>query len=310
MQPPLIRKSIGSAAGLMVLYLVLIVCSGLDPIPWGLIFHFVMGWVFYLARVVPLIRVRWELVCSAAVYVIALLVGSHYFLRWVYREMHKPTDDSPTVALIRWRWRWTLGGFLVIVLMFTSGMAAIGVAHQTAWLAMSPEPMFEHRGRERANRIKCAANLNSLGNGLLLYAQDHQGHYPDDLAILLQSEGDYLTPQHCVCPSGTAEALPPGTSSEEMAAKLKLTRYCSYVYLGKGLVQPVDPSRVVAIESRINHQHRGANVLFGDGHVEFMDDATVAALCTQLRLPSEDKPNYWKATTWPATQPATSTTQP
>jgi prepilin-type processing-associated H-X9-DG protein len=45
----------------------------------------------------------------------------------------------------------------------------------------------------------------------------------------------------------------------------------SYVYLGRGLTSStVKPKDVVAYERPIDRTS-GANVLFGDGHVEFVD---------------------------------------
>ena len=35
-----------------------------------------------------------------------------------------------------------------------------------------------NRSREIANRIKCASNERQIGQGMLLYANDHKGHYP------------------------------------------------------------------------------------------------------------------------------------
>src|SRR5882724_7159235 len=142
----------------------------------GIAFTAVFGWVSFLIRVVPQIRIRWGAVGSAAVYVALLLAGAHYFLRWLYREMR--SSAAPPI----WRWRWTVGGLLLIVVMFTSGMAAIGAAHQTAWLVHSPEPLLKPHGREMAYRVICRSNLKQMGQALTLYANDHGGKFPDDIS--------------------------------------------------------------------------------------------------------------------------------
>src|ERR1019366_4560146 len=44
------------------------------------------------------------------------------------------------------------------------------------------------KGGETANRAKCASNLHQIGLGILLYANDNHGQYPDSLATILLNE--------------------------------------------------------------------------------------------------------------------------
>ncbi len=259
-----------------------VICLGVVPemvMGWmGIAATMLFGWVPFLIHAVPQIRVRWSPIGSTAVYIVLLLSGSHYFLRWLYREMRGSAVPS------NWNWRWTVGAFLIIVLMFTSGMAAIGAAHQTAWLVHSPVPLLKQSGgRETANRVKCGSNLRQIALALTMHANEHGGKYPDDFAELF-GDGFDLYPSALVCPSTNDEPAI-GATTQAVIADFATPHHCSYVYLGKGLSQPLSSDRVMALESLVNHQGEGMNVLFGDMHVEWLDKAQADTLLAKLAIP-------------------------
>jgi hypothetical protein len=72
--------------------------------------------------------------------------------------------------------RWTAAILGVVVLMFVAGIAAVGVTHQTAWLATSPEP-FAERGSS-ATRIMAQNQMKELSLGLVNYAENNDGRLP------------------------------------------------------------------------------------------------------------------------------------
>ena len=119
-------------------------------------------------------------------------------------------------------------------------------------------------GRETVNRIKCASNLKQIGNALKMFADEHGGKYPDQLSELIATED--LTPSVFICPSGTAEAST-ATSPTQLASELLEPQHSSYIYI-KQNAGNVD--RAVVVEFIKNHDQDGMNVLFGDGHAEFM----------------------------------------
>lgn len=256
---------------------VLLGCLGIPVAGLDVLVYLIGGWARFLIRVLPKVSVRWGLVGDAAVYIAVLVAGTHCFLRWLYREM-KPAELPASVPRGSWQIRWTLGAFVILFLMFASGMAAIGIAHQTFWLMTSPEPIFESRGREVANRVKCMSNLRQIGYALQLYAKDQGGHYPDDLAALLRED---LPAAGFVCPSSN-DVPAAGKTPEEIAANMKLPRHCSYLYFGKGLAEPIDPNRVIAFDEPTNHQRNGINVLYGDGRVTWLSRAEAEALLQKL----------------------------
>jgi prepilin-type processing-associated H-X9-DG protein len=133
------------------------------------------------------------------------------------------------------------------------------------------------RAREPANRIKCASNLRQIGQAIAIYAQDNGGQYPPSLAVLLAHED--ITAGVMLCPSSNDEASSAtdtaGAVADLAAAETNAAghKHClSYIYTGRGLtVATASATSVVAYEPLGNHEGDGTNVLFGDGHVDWVN---------------------------------------
>ena len=151
------------------------------------------------------------------------------------------------------------------------------------------------RSGSAANRVKCAANLRQIGLAIALYAQDNGGQYPPSLAVLPAHED--ITPAVMVCPASKDEATLT-TDTAAAVAELKSAeadapghKNClSYVYAGRGLnAKTILDTTVLAYEPLDNHNGEGTNVLFGDGHVEFIGKTAwtkIAAAAGVTTLPS------------------------
>jgi hypothetical protein len=244
-----------------------------------------LGWIWFLRRVVPQLTVRWDVVGSTLVYTAVLAVGAHLFLRWLYREWGR-AGASGGAEIPRWKWRWTLGGLTIVLVMFAAGTAAVGIAHQTIWLVCSPEPLYR-RGSIVHNRIYCERHLEHIGRAIQLYAEDNGGRFPDDVASLLDVG---LEPSALICP-GLVDA-PESTAATTQQAKADLSKpgYFSYVYLGKGLAHPLDPRRVIMLEFPENHEGTGINVLYANGDVRWHDREAAEALLATLGFDRIEQP--------------------
>ena len=133
------------------------------------------------------------------------------------------------------------------------------------------------RPRESANRAKCASNLHQIGLAILLYTQENGGQYPPSLAMLPRQE--QITPGVMVCPSSNDEpssaADLAGIFAELEAAENQRARTQALPVLCLYRQQANRCDRItytiVAYEPMNNHQGAGTNVLFGDGHAEWVD---------------------------------------
>ena len=116
----------------------------------------------------------------------------------------------------------------------------------------------------------------------MMYAQDYGGQFPPsfDLALV---HGD-LDAAAFICPaSGHTPAAGPTTRA--VAARLVGDpKHCSYVYTGAGLtLKTATPGHVLAYEHLRNHQRNGMNVLFGDGHVEWVESTAAERVVAELK---------------------------
>src|SRR5687767_1972034 len=125
-----------------------------------------------------------------------------------------------------------------------------------------------NRARETANRVKCGSNLRQIGQAMLLYSNENRGKYPPDFAALIKTQD--ITAEVFICPSGHS-SLPPNIHTmkpDEIAAWVN--QNADYVYLGAGRNNTVGADEILVYEKPNNHGNQGMNMLFGDGHVEWV----------------------------------------
>lgn len=117
----------------------------------------------------------------------------------------------------------------------------------------------------QAPRVKCSSNMRQIGLAMIMYANQHNGKFPDSLHEILETQD--ITPGVFVCPSSNEVRAMGATARAELDDFDRPGR-CSYIYLGKGLTDQCDFGTAVLYEPPSIH-HGGMNVLFADGHVEF-----------------------------------------
>jgi prepilin-type processing-associated H-X9-DG protein len=106
----------------------------------------------------------------------------------------------------------------------------------------------------RIGRVACAMNLRQVGQGLLLYAHDHGGKYPATLAELQKTTD--LEPQYLLCDE----------------------THKPFIFTAANRIEStINPAEVVAYEP-VEYHVEGSNVLFGDGHVEWVYRSQLPAL--------------------------------
>src|ERR1700680_130648 len=124
----------------VLVVLPLLLCCGLldllPPIPFEIAGRLAFGWVPFLNGVLPEMTIDWAGVETAVLSLAGLGIGLHYFCRWLHGQIRAKYPNQASEQ--RWQARWTIGLLAVIILMFIAGIAAVGLTHQTVWLANSP----------------------------------------------------------------------------------------------------------------------------------------------------------------------------
>lgn len=113
-------------------------------------------------------------------------------------------------------------------------------------------------------RVQSASNLKQIGMAMHLYADQHQGRYPPNLGALR----DALPLQvFVVNPEKLRRAGAANLEGDQKAAWI--VNNTDYEYVGAELDPAADPEQVVAYE-KPEARSGGVNVLFNDGHVEYV----------------------------------------
>jgi hypothetical protein len=177
--------------------------------------------------------------------------------------VQEPSDQPITAAPKKGRF-WLLHYIVpVIVAVPMIGVAVVGISiylqfHQTDL------------------RIRCASHMKAIGQAILLYSNDNEGHYPPDLGTLVKSQNisldNFLAPS---MPGG--DSLP--SNLDQMTRNEQAdwaNHHGDFIYVGAGLEQGGDPSTPVLYEKRVEDNSapdldigpKDVQVLFRDGHVE------------------------------------------
>lgn len=104
------------------------------------------------------------------------------------------------------------------------------------------------RSRELATRFPCARTLKGIGVACLVHANDHKDQLPPNLDTLIDTA--QLPRRGLTCPAVKTRG--------------------SFVYRGAGLSSKDPAQLIVAFDKSENHRGNGRNVLFLDGHVDWV----------------------------------------
>lgn len=142
------------------------------------------------------------------------------------------------------------GGEVVAQQYSAVGLNLTSFAGSTGFMAALALPAL-NQAREKARSVNCMDHLKQIGLACHLYADQHGDKFPESLDELVSNQ--LLSSNVLHCPSARSEPE------------------VSYVYC-RGLT-PKNIYRILAFDIDGNHRNGGRNVLFCDGHVEWMTDA-------------------------------------
>lgn len=133
--------------------LLLLACCGMDvPLQGLLVLAF--GWVFYLARVLPQMRIGIDSAALGLICIALFTLGLHAMLR------------SGSKSL--WKWRWSAQLVALLLVAFVAGLASVGFTYQVLWAVKDPEPWVSS-GSEAARRMFSGNNLKQFGVAAQIY---------------------------------------------------------------------------------------------------------------------------------------------
>ena len=127
------------------------------------------GWLFYLIEVIPRTQINIELLlCSLG----ALLLGMAG-MQWLMSRLRTAN---------RWPWRWTLTWCGILIVMFSTSIAAVGLVHQVGWLFRLPV-WIEWGGM--GTQMKAVNNAKQVVLAARQYASEHDGKFPEVCAEMM-----------------------------------------------------------------------------------------------------------------------------
>jgi len=133
------------------------------------------------------------------------------------------------------------------------------------------------RGRESAQRVKCAQNLRQILQAAIMYANEHQNEFPADMAALAGAALAYnVDASVFICPDSHHVPLPPNWHGMPRDEQVQwILDNTSYEYIGGGKAGDAAAETVLLHEHPWLHGGQGMNLGYADGHVEFhaMDTA-------------------------------------
>ncbi|MBN1511578.1 MAG: hypothetical protein JXB13_06150 [Phycisphaerae bacterium] len=134
------------------------------------------------------------------------------------------------------------------MLLILVGLATVGIL-----LAVS-------RTRELSRRLVCGANMRGISACMKIYGSEHESFRADPFHALL--EAGCITAEQLVCPSS-------GKTVQDVE-KDPYACYVPVVYDMPGAESWNISSATILLYERDNHAGQGGNVLYADGHVEFV----------------------------------------
>jgi hypothetical protein len=151
----------GVPLGLFLLLFLLAIAA--SPTPLGAVLLYLpLGWWHFLQRNLQQMTCNWNLIATGAICSALVIIFGNWLLSALFAQFYR--SKHPGQPTRRWRWRWTIGIYLAVWLLFGIAMGSTGVFRHTTWLMDYDQPWFE----ERINSYSEFRMTDSLIQELLL----------------------------------------------------------------------------------------------------------------------------------------------
>lgn len=170
----MIRRVAFTKIEFVVVFAIIVVCAGLLDFwaPLQALAWLAIGWVLHSIRVARGLVFDGDATLTALIAIILFIAGLHLLARtWRGRSL-------PTEAARPWSWRWTFCLTALVVCVAAAGIAAVGIAHQSVWLATTPKWLESGSIRIVAGRTQSQNNLKQLALGALEHHERRGGLPP------------------------------------------------------------------------------------------------------------------------------------
>ncbi len=144
------NKAVRIAVWLLILFLAWMALNSWSLAAPRIAFSLIVGWLGFLARVIPAMEVNWSGIGMALVCSVLIVAGLHSLAVWIFGHVTRTLKQTPAS---NWRWSWSVSLYLGLWLVFMAIMGAVGVAHQVGWLVRAKEPLMVQRKFRGAERI-------------------------------------------------------------------------------------------------------------------------------------------------------------
>lgn len=140
-------------------------------VPLEFVVFLAIGWLLFLAKVVPQLSVSWSGVTTAAVALALFVVGFQRLATWCFSAVGGTGEQTLQRT---WQWRWTFLTAAAILLSFIAGIAVVGGVHQVVWMASSDRPLTRNYTAIDFHRTLSRNNLRAVGLALGQYHDAHR----------------------------------------------------------------------------------------------------------------------------------------
>jgi hypothetical protein len=99
------------------------------------------GWAFAINRLIQAWHPSAPAVVLFTAGLLALVFGSHAFMRWLFGNMQRPAGEARESSQ-PWRLKWTVCGYGILFCALLAIATFVLTTHQIYWISRSEEPWF------------------------------------------------------------------------------------------------------------------------------------------------------------------------